>query len=481
MALPDVTVTLSDGALGLQAPAADNVHVVLGACSAGTPGTLYSFTDIKRLVATLGGGPAVEAAAYSLSVAGGPVYVMPVTTSIAGSIGTVAQTGTGPAATVTGTPTDGYEPVINIVSGGPVGTATFQVALDASNPGGPTYGPVLTTSSTYAIPGTGLTVGFPTGTYNTGTTYAAPITAPGFNAGDLNAAFTALLGDPREWGFVHVVGQAASATASAAIAAVVATNMQVARNNYRYADALVEAATDTDANLLTAFASFASMDVVVAAGTEELVSPITGRTQVRPIAWGIAARASLAPISEDLAYVNRGAIPGVTKLLRDEQATPGLDAARFTTMRTIIGRQGFYITNAQTFAPSGSDYRYWHTKRVINRACKTARDSAMRFLNGTERINPDGSLYELDARAIESFVSSALNAVLVQPGHATRAAVVVGRDSNVLSTGTIPMSIRITPLGNVKTITIDIGLFNPATAAKVALDGDIPSHQRPPI
>ena len=164
-----------------------------------------------------------------------------------------------------------------------------------------------------------------------------------------------------------------------------------------------------------------------------------------------------------------GSLPGVASLYRDEQATPGLDAQRFTTLRTIIGLQGFYVTNGKTMASTISDYQLLQFKRVMNRACKVARTGMLRFLNDSVRVDPaTGRINELDARAIESYVGGQLKAALVSPRHASDASIAVKRDQNIISTSQLPVRIRVTPLGYAKDIEIDIGFRNPALEPKAA-------------
>lgn len=79
----------------------------------------------------------------------------------------VAQTGSGPLVTLTGTPTKDLNAIVYIVIGGAIGVALFRYSID----GGLTFTSSIVTSATYLIPGTGVTVNFAAGTYVAGTTY----------------------------------------------------------------------------------------------------------------------------------------------------------------------------------------------------------------------------------------------------------------------------------------------------------------------
>jgi hypothetical protein len=465
MAIPGIALSISDGALGLVPNNTDNVHVKLGSCSLGTVGTVYSFSDITTLKNTLGVGPLVEAAAHALAVAGGPVLCVPVTCSTAGAAGSITKSGTGGTVTVAGAAKDDYAVVVTVIQAGILGAGTFKFTLD----GGDTLSDEITIPSggTYALADTGLTLTFPAATYAAGTTYTFAATAPAFSSSDLTTAITALLATSTGFFMLHVVGCASAASGAATIAAAVDTALTSASTSYRYAFAIMDCpsdATNTDAVNAAAFASFASTRVAVCTGDVELVSAISGRVYRRNSSWTIAARAALVPPGEDLARFARGYLSSVVSLYRDEQQTQLLDAARFSTLRTHIGQPGFYITNGRLMAPAGSDYKYVQYRRVMDNACFTAYTAMLKYLNESLRVNADGTIFEKDAIAIESDVSAKLQAAVVTTGSATDASIRLSRTVNLTSTQNLTATIRVTPLGYAKSITVDIGFANPALA-----------------
>jgi len=163
-----------------------------------------------------------------------------------------------------------------------------------------------------------------------------------------------------------------------------------------------------------------------------------------------------------------GPVQGVVSLYRDEFKTPGLDEQFFITMRTIIGRNGFYFTRGRIKAPAGSDFQFIENRRVMDRACRIARNAALRYLNDSVRVDSAGNIYEPDARAIEAFVEGQLLAGLVSPGHASEVQVSLKRDSNVLSTRSTTLTVRVRPLGYLEYLEVDIGFSNPALEVATA-------------
>jgi hypothetical protein len=463
MPIPEISTSIRDNALGIVAENPDGVHAKVGVCSNGTPNTLYSFADQKTLADTLGTGPLVEAAAHALAVAGGQVLCVPVNASPGTIQGPPAPPPTQSAVNITGAPLGEYQGVIQIAPGsnGLATSSTFRYSLD----GGRSFSPEIAIQSGYPIPGTGVVVNFVPATmgFFAGQSFAFTTTAPGFTLSDLNAALEALLADSREWRLVHVVGIGADANAAASIVAMLDAKLTSAENAFRYARGIAECPQLSDSELISAFASFASRRVGVAAGFEDLTSSITGRTGRRSAAWPAVARAMAIPISQDLGAVEDGPLPGVVKLYRDERVTPGLDAKQFITLRTFLGVAGFYVTSGRCMAPVGSDYGLLQNGFVMDAACRTARNALLPFLNSKVRVDATtGMILEADARTIEATVEAALNARLTSQGHASAIEVKVSRSENILSTQRLPVTIRVVPLGYARSIAVDIGFANPA-------------------
>lgn len=494
MAIPDTTLTIREFSLGITAGSSARAHVKVGNSSQGTVNYLYSFSDIADVQATLGYGPLVESIAYALAVAGGPVYAMRVNATAGGTAGAVTKSNTAGATpgtatmTVTGTPYDAYDVRVDIVRGGDTlvaGTAVFRYSLD----GGLTWSADLAvpTGGTYAVTGTNLSFVW---AYVSGTAFVAGdrwtfrTTAPGFSTGELSTTFDAFTATSVEAAFAHVVGPATgtagtaggSASAnSAAVAAIVDTKLGTAANAFRFMFGVVEApAFDStytaipDADLETAFSAFSSPRVMVAAGYANITSPITSRQISRSAAWPITARLAQVQPSESPAFVDRGPLRYVTALGRDERATQRLDAARFATLRTIIGRTGgFYVTNGRIMAAPGSDFTYVMNRRVMDIAAKSVRDAVVgKFLNKAITVDSTtGMVAEFEARNIESYTEALLRAAIVEPGDASSVQVAVDRTNNILSTSTLKVRARVIPKGYAMFIDIDLGFLNPALAA----------------
>lgn len=472
MSIPEATLTVLDGGLGVAQPGLNGTAAKVGCCSSGTANTVYYFSDETVLRSTLGNGPLVESAAHTLNIAGGPVMCVKSPSSTAGAAGSVTPTKTGTATlAVSGGALDAYSLLAVIIQGGATlvaGTATFKYSLD----GGLTFSPelALPTGGVYAIPNTGLTL---TWTYSSGTAFvaadqwAAPVSGPSSSLSEVQAAVAAALLDPGTIFNLHVVSIPADVAGAAALFAALDVLMSgAAVNSFRYLYATMELPPDTDANYKTGFLSLASTRVEVAAGYENIISSVTGAEQARPCGWTSTARAASVVPSEDLGRVATGPVRGVISLARDEFKTPGLDLARFTTMRTFVGEQGFFITTGRIMAPVGSDFSLIQHRRVMDLACATLRSAQLRYLNDTVVVDAvTGLITEESARSIENNLSAQLRAAITQPGYGSAVSAMVDRTVNILSTSTLKIKYRVTPLGYAKSIQGEIAFNNPALQA----------------
>lgn len=384
--------------------------------------------------------------------------------------GTVTRTGTGPATALDGSthsPVDAYTVWVQVMTAGALGAGAFRYSLD----GGNTYSAQITLPSggKYPIPETGVVLTF-SGTFVADDLYVGTATAPGYSTGDVTTALTALLLDPTEWGFVHVVGTPASAAAAASLATVVDTQMTAAESAFRYVHAVTECPqTESDATIKTAFASFASKRVGIACGDAGVVSPITGRIDRRNCAWVYTARLSKTKLSEHPGKVKLGALPGVRSLYRDEFATPSLDAAGFITLRSLIGRKGYFVTRGRIMAAAGSDFQTVMNRRVMDRVCAVARDGYLTSLNDDVRIDPDtGYIDERDAQQIDNRVSGQLEAALIDEDEISSVTAQISRTDNLLSTSTANCEVAVVPKGYLEAIRTNLGFVNPVLASRAA-------------
>lgn len=174
----DVLEYLIDGTSGLAPGGIEGACIVSGVCSLGTPGQGYLLGKSSDLEGLLGVGPLVDRLRDIFATGGqDPIVIAVPVTGLPGSYVTpVVHTGTGPEASVSGTPADNADAIVRIVTGGVLGTATYQLSED----GGQNWGTEQDTPANgqIAIGSTGVTLTLEAGTHVAGDEYATTIRIP---------------------------------------------------------------------------------------------------------------------------------------------------------------------------------------------------------------------------------------------------------------------------------------------------------------
>jgi hypothetical protein len=149
MSLSGVSVTFTDGNLGVAVPGPGGAQAKIGVSLSGAELTPVSCGNTTVVASTLGGGPLCDASAQLASVAGVPVIAVPcpiVTNgsiaSLTGGAGAFTHVGTG-AGAVTATVVPHVAVLAKVIAGGTLGTATVAFSVN-----GGAYGAAKATTAT---------------------------------------------------------------------------------------------------------------------------------------------------------------------------------------------------------------------------------------------------------------------------------------------------------------------------------------------
>jgi hypothetical protein len=465
MPIPAQAFTINEFGTNVVVPAT-SIPLFLGYSSGGSENVLKTYSRVPDLVATEGQGPAVEDAAFVLANVGGPVRFMKTTCSVAGSNSTVTEAGpSGPDVTVSGTPNDDYQARIEIVGGGALGVGKFRYTLDNQETWSETI--IIPSGGSFVIPNTGITATFVSGTHVVGTTHSWTSTAPMWNATNLGTAFAALAAAPGlDWDYVDAAGKHATASAAATQFAGLQTQLAaLASTNFRHKAGMCDVGDDTTANVLTSFTSQVGVRVLGSYGgwVGPSAKPFPGWSMPqRRVNSAFAYLAARSLISTDLKRVRGGPIPGAKSITHDGYLQDaGLNDIKVSTLRTWPNKVGFFATQGHLKSQSGSDFRYWPHRRVMDTACNFVYGKQTEFIgeglftlvDGTGRIDPG------DVADLETDVNEGLRALLRQPknaggkqGHVTAVSYTVDLTNNMLSTGLLLSQVAITSLAYVDNI-----------------------------
>lgn len=478
MAKPEVIINIIDGALGILPTLAGGIPAIVGCATKGALDTPSSYASASALRADFGDqGIAIEYACYLIEHTGRPVVFVRAAKATDGSYGTLNDdlvTGTS-AITVDSTikPYDEYDFVFKVTAGGTIGVTgiKYQISLD----GGRNFQPEapLGTANTLTITEANIKIQFAAGTLILGDTATVRTEAPIWDSTSLGTALAALKLSTLAWEYVFVAGKCTSTNALQVDTFLI----DMESNSKKYRWGLVNTRRpdegETEAaylsSLATAFSAVTTTRVAVCAGYAKTLSSVSRRFPKRPIAIAVGARATAVGVAVSLAQVDLGPLSGV--ILQDskgnpddhdESLYPGLDDARFLTLRTIEGFSGAFVNLPRIMAGPTSDFQRVHYRRVINTAATALRAVLVLRLHKSVRINSDGHILEQDAVDIETAAYSAIRDAVLSTGAASSASFVLNREDNILSTQKLTGNARIVPLGYPEYIEVSLAFENPA-------------------
>lgn len=478
MTLPKVTLTQIDGALGVRSALTTNVAVV-GCCSSGSVAKPAAYTRSSSLCAVFGEGPAVEMACHLIDRFGMTVVMVRADTSTDGTQGTTDDdgvTGTCVVTSHTGAkPTDAYEVVVTVQTGGTIGTAGI-VLVPSFDGGRTTEAPIAIGTSTTISIGGGVGFVLAAGTLVAGDSWTVTTTAPMWDSTDIGDALTALGSNITPWDGAVIVGDL-TGTLFDAVDVKIAGLAAAGKYHWWIGGFRAPNAGELDATyqaaFVTALGAKATIYGVICSGSERWTSSINGRVYTRPALFALAPRAASIGPEVDGAAILLGSLPGVTLrddagnlLHHDEAENPGLDDARASTLRTWEGYPGVYPTNIRIFSAPGSDFQFLQHRRVMNIALQVTYSESVLILNVPVRVSrTTGKILEVDRKRIENRINAQLTSTLLNTKRASDAYCIVAKDDNLLSGDPLTITTRVVPLAYPKEISASVGFINPALQA----------------
>ena len=499
------TITLVDnGGAAIVVPN-QNVQFVVGTSSQGTIGQIVATKSITTLNNTFGWGPLVEAAALATQ-AGGTVLACRATSATAGVSTAVTHTGTGLSVmTVSvGAAFDTYFVSVLVMQAATIGTASpaplIQISLDAGRSYSPTIN--LGVATTYAIPGTGLTLSFTTATLVAGDTYTFSTTEPLWNTAGLTVAFAALAASPyaqQGFGSIHIPGvssistEGTNATDMTTVGGLI--EAWALQTSPIYSQAIM---SFRDAKVPTAWGGTGETDVTwtgliaaAAAGVAQktisgcaayynvpsaLVNPMGVVPQFRrSISYPIAARTVTSGFTANRSWgrVKFGPLPYITInpttmgtdgfVYHDESVNPGLSAARCVSMTSRGYLQGRYVLQANNLAPTGAQINSWPLMSVASVARTILIQVGQQSINDDVRLLKTGLMDPRDVATIQKGLQSAIDSNMTAQQLISSAQVVVDGTPNLISNGgQVPVTCTLVQRQTILQVNITLQYVNPA-------------------
>ena len=144
---------------------------------------------------------------------------------------------------------------------------------------------------------------------------------------------------------------------------------------------------------------------------------------------------------------------GITDDVIDE-----LDDNGYLTFRQYDGLEGYYVNNARTLGPEGTDYKYAEDVRVVNKIIRETRKQALLQLQSD--IDLENPTADLQAKV--EFIKAPLD-TMVSDKEISSVEVTLPGDAaeSILKEEKLYLAVRYVQRGIIRSIEVDVGKSNP--------------------
>lgn len=470
----EINVEVEDGSLGRNSSTAAHAQVKIGVSGteSSTPILITSAMKPEDIKEKLGYTPLADACIDATENGLKTIYAIPVKADVPGEIGEVTHTGTGEGIfTVTGSPDNAYDIVIQITETGNTNEGSFCYSIDGGNNFSEEYSIPL--GGKYDISGTGVSLNFEDAasgekSFIEEDAYSFSTTAPTMNNANVLKAVDQLIGYNKTAEVCHIVG-VSTKTLWAALQSKAEELLTIYKKPLIF---LCEARPCGDKETLDEYMAameaerkgISSYFICVSLSYANYMRKDL-RTQKINLAGVISGLIGKAKESLSIGCVEEFPVSSakLQKLLPEgiEEYSREFDGMGYTVFRQYNGKEDFYVSNAYVMASAGSDFRYVESVRVL---CRIVREVS---LKATDKIQTevDPENLEGSVKAIEAYLNIAMEDCekdkIISSGEIT----IDTEGLNILVDESLNVEATWIPMGTVRTYNIRFAVSNPASSS----------------
>ena len=184
----------------------------------------------------------------------------------------------------------------------------------------------------------------------------------------------------------------------------------------------------------------------------------------------LAGRIASIPVQRNIGRVKDGSIASLTAYIYDKKVeqedTTVIHDKGYITLRTFVGRSGYFFTDDHLCTLSTDDYHTLTARRTIDKAYRIAYDTLLGELLDEIPVNDDGTIAITKAKSIETKVENAIiNSMTINgelgndPGNQndTGVSCFIDHTQNLVSTNQLDVVVKVKPFGYAKYIDVKLG------------------------
>lgn len=202
----------------------------------------------------------------------------------------------------------------------------------------------------------------------------------------------------------------------------------------------------------------------------------SGVTTSKGAALGcLAGRLARLQVHENAGKVREGALKPLTMFIKDtpveQYDVESIHDKGFITLRTFVGRSGYYISDDHQATLPSDDYRHITHRRTIDKAYRLAYGVLVDFILDDLQLTNSGTVAPIWAKTVETQVISAIYNQMTTIGELSVDEAVasdrgvrcqVSTTNNVAATSRVEVIVQVRPKGHARYIDVPLG-FIPVT------------------
>ncbi|MBY0244503.1 MAG: DUF2586 domain-containing protein [Sphingobacteriaceae bacterium] len=179
----------------------------------------------------------------------------------------------------------------------------------------------------------------------------------------------------------------------------------------------------------------------------------------------VLGRMAAIPVMRNIGRVKSGALPISTGYVGAKKVDTytGLNLLHdkgYIVLRKFVGKEGYYFNDDPLATLISDDYNSITNRRVIDKTLRLVYKTYVEELLDEVPVDAKGNIIIPIASAWQSKIENVVNSSML--GELSAFEVFIATNQNVLSTGKITITIKVTPIGYAKTIVINLGFNNPS-------------------
>ena len=178
---------------------------------------------------------------------------------------------------------------------------------------------------------------------------------------------------------------------------------------------------------------------------------------------------SYSAVNEDIAWVSKFNMTNGTELsvpaflntnvvdmVGQANLLNQLNNYRYLFLRTFVGVAGTYVNDNHCAISEANDYAYMNDNRVIDKCHRLLYAGVLPFLNGSIKLEADGTLSLATCGYVQGLASTSLDA-MIRANEISNYQILIDPAQNILATSTLVITANIQPTGVARHITINLG------------------------